>query len=124
MEVSDMIKNLNQVSFQNFGMVMSERVRSAAEIAQEPSSVLNLVQGDATVCRATADTLDARFSLTRSSRGKSTSWMANAIWFLNAERQRRGQNCARRFFVRNLFLLGMCTKFKRYFCTISPPEFG
>ena len=51
-----MIKNLNQVSFQNFGAVVSERVRSAAETGQENYTTLNLVQGDATVLKATTDT--------------------------------------------------------------------
>ena len=55
-EVAAMIKNLNQVSFRNFGSVVSERVRPAAEGGQESFSTLSLVQGDATVLKATTDT--------------------------------------------------------------------
>ena len=46
-----MIKNLNQVTFRDFGTVVSERSHGASD----NSTSMNLIQGDVTVCRAMSD---------------------------------------------------------------------
>ena len=46
-----MIKNLNPISFQEYGTVMSER----ANIASENATPMHLIQGDVTVCKAMSD---------------------------------------------------------------------
>ena len=46
-----MIKNLNPMTFQEYGTVMSERTHTASENA----TPLHLIQGDVTVCKAMSD---------------------------------------------------------------------
>ncbi len=60
-----MIRNLNQVTFQNFGTVPPERAQNIKHIDKENAMVLELSMEDATVYRAKSDTW------LRCSRGKS-----------------------------------------------------
>ena len=50
-----MIKNLNQLTFQNFGAVLSERAQPAKN-ADKNSEVLQLTRGDSVIYRASAET--------------------------------------------------------------------
>ena len=54
-EVAVVIKNLNQVSFQNFGAVISERTQSGDAGAQEKYTVVHLTQGDAAAFKASTE---------------------------------------------------------------------
>ena len=51
-----MIQNLNQVTFQQFGSVVSERAYAAHQVSKTSAPVVQLVPGDVTVCRTTSDT--------------------------------------------------------------------
>ena len=46
-----MIKNLNQMTFQDYGTVVSER----AHATSEPVTPIHLIQGDVTICKAMSD---------------------------------------------------------------------
>ena len=51
-----MIQNLNQVTFQEFGSVVSERTYAAHQTGNVRSPMVQLVPGSVTVCRTTSDT--------------------------------------------------------------------
>ena len=51
-----MIQNLNQVTFQAFGSVISERAQAAQRVSKNATSALQLIPGDVTVYRTEADT--------------------------------------------------------------------
>ena len=51
-----MIQNLNQVTFQAFGSVVSERAQAAQQVSNTSAPMLQLVPGDVTVCKAMSDT--------------------------------------------------------------------
>ena len=51
-----MIQNLNQVTFQDFGIVVSERSQAAYHVSNATAPMVQLVPGNASVCRTTTDT--------------------------------------------------------------------
>ena len=51
-----MIQNLNQVTFQDYGSVVSERAQAAHNVIKTGAPSMQLVPGDVTVCRTMSDT--------------------------------------------------------------------
>jgi len=51
-----MIQNLNQLTFQDYGTVVSERAQAAQQVSTSSAPMLQLVPGDVTVCKAMSDT--------------------------------------------------------------------
>ena len=51
-----MIQNLNQVTFQDFGSVVSERAQAARHVSKSGSPMLQLMPGDVTVYRTQSET--------------------------------------------------------------------
>ena len=51
-----MIQNLNQLTFQDYGTVVSGRAQAAQQVSTSSAPMLQLVPGDVTVCKAMSDT--------------------------------------------------------------------
>ena len=51
-----MIQNLNQVTFQDYGIVVSERAQAAHNVSDTSAPMLQLIPGNTNVCRTMSDT--------------------------------------------------------------------